>query len=75
MFWSRPSVKFVSPFSGPFSERKCGEFFFGTKTIHEEGGPRGGWQKTILFLGKKKVSEKSWYWKKVSDLVLKKLVS
>ena len=58
-----------------FLKENVGNFFFGTKTIHEEGGPRGGWQKTILFLGKKKVSEKSWYWKKVSDLVLKKLVS
>ena len=74
MFWSRPSVKFVSPFSGPFSERKCGEFFFGTKTIHEEGGPRGD-DKRPYFSSVKKGIEKSWYWKNVSDLVLKKLVS
>ena len=37
-----------------FLKENVGNFFFGTKTIHEEGGPRGGWQKTILFLGKKK---------------------
>ena len=45
-----PSVKFVSHNKGLISKRKWGSIFFsGKMTKPGRGGPRGVWQKTILF--------------------------
>ena len=47
-----PSVKFVSPNKGLISKKKLGVNFFRWKndqTGGGGGGPRGVWQKTILF--------------------------
>ena len=41
-----PSVKFVSPNRGLISKKNRGQFFF---RKYGGGGPRGVWQKTILF--------------------------
>ena len=46
-----PSVKFVSPNKGLISKKKFGVNFFRRKNDQTggRGGPRGVWQKTILF--------------------------
>ena len=44
-----PSVKFVSPNKGLISKKNWGSIFFVEKMTKPGGGPRGVWQKIILF--------------------------